>query len=60
MSDTSFAADPAELLEIARSIGVEAGELVRRRRAEGVTIAATKSSIADVVVADAVVALAGR
>ncbi|MFB2555463.1 inositol monophosphatase family protein [Herbiconiux liangxiaofengii] len=52
MSDSSrvpFTADPAELLEIARSIGVEAGELVRRRRAEGVTIAATKSSIADVV-----------
>lgn len=49
MSDSSFAADPAELLEIARSIGVQAGELVARRRAEGVTIAATKSSLEDVV-----------
>ncbi|NQX35369.1 inositol monophosphatase family protein [Herbiconiux sp. VKM Ac-2851] len=45
----SFAADPAELLAIARDIALEAGELVRRRRSEGVEVAATKSSIADVV-----------
>jgi myo-inositol-1(or 4)-monophosphatase len=46
---SAFVADPAELLEIARSIAVEAGALVARRRAEGVTVAASKSSKEDVV-----------
>ncbi len=41
----------AELLDLARAIAVEAGELAARRRAEGVEIAATKSSIVDVVTA---------
>jgi myo-inositol-1(or 4)-monophosphatase len=40
---------PAELLEIALRIGREAAELVRTRREEGVQVAATKSSITDVV-----------
>ncbi|WP_207454493.1 inositol monophosphatase family protein [Herbiconiux sp. SYSU D00978] len=40
---------PAELLELATAIAVEAGELVRRRRAEGVEVAESKSSITDVV-----------
>jgi myo-inositol-1(or 4)-monophosphatase len=40
---------PADLLAIARTIAVEAGELIRRRRSEGVTVAATKSSPEDVV-----------
>ena len=43
------ATDPAELLDLARSIAVDAGELIRRRRAEGVTVAATKSTPQDVV-----------
>lgn len=43
------AASPLELLEIARSIAVEAGALIAKRRAEGVTVAATKSSPQDVV-----------
>ena len=38
-----------ELEELAVEIAREAGELARRRRAEGVAIAATKSSIADIV-----------
>lgn len=42
-------ATPAELLEIALTIATEAGELVARRRSEGVTVAATKSSSIDVV-----------
>ena len=42
-------ASPAEFLEIARSIGVEAGALIAKRRAEGVTVAASKSSPEDVV-----------
>jgi len=37
------------LLALARSIAVEAGELAARRRREGVTVAATKSTIADIV-----------
>lgn len=40
---------PSELLDIALTIAVEAGELVARRRSEGVTVAATKSSSIDVV-----------
>lgn len=40
-----------ELLDIARRIAVEAGELAARRRREGVEVAATKSSIVDVVTA---------
>lgn len=41
--------DAAELLEIAVPIAREAGALAARRRAEGVTIAATKSALADIV-----------
>ncbi|QEO08789.1 inositol monophosphatase family protein [Protaetiibacter larvae] len=40
-----------ELLELARRIAVEAGELAALRRGEGVEVAATKSSIVDVVTA---------
>jgi len=42
---------PDELLDLARTIAREAGALAARRRAEGVEIAATKSSIVDVVTA---------
>ncbi|GAA1001009.1 inositol monophosphatase family protein [Subtercola frigoramans] len=43
-------ADPnAELLAIARRIAVEAGTLAARRRQEGVQVAASKSSLEDVV-----------
>jgi myo-inositol-1(or 4)-monophosphatase len=42
---------PGELLDLARTIALEAGELAARRRAEGVEVAATKSSIVDVVTA---------
>src|SRR3546814_19578726 len=38
-----------ELLGLATGIGREAGALAQRRRAEGVTIAATKSALADIV-----------
>lgn len=38
-----------ELLTLAEDIAREAGALARRRRAEGVTIAASKSSLADIV-----------
>ncbi len=40
---------PAELLDLARTIALEAGELAARRRGEGVEVAATKSTIVDVV-----------
>lgn len=40
-----------ELLDLARTIALEAGELAARRRREGVEVAATKSSIVDVVTA---------
>jgi myo-inositol-1(or 4)-monophosphatase len=40
-----------ELLDLARTIALEAGALAARRRAEGVQVAATKSSIVDVVTA---------
>ena len=39
----------ADLLDLARTIAVEAGELALRRRAEGVRVAATKSSSVDIV-----------
>jgi myo-inositol-1(or 4)-monophosphatase len=38
-----------ELLTLAREVAAEAAELVRTRRAEGVSVAATKSSAVDVV-----------
>jgi myo-inositol-1(or 4)-monophosphatase len=40
---------PSELLDLARSIAVEAGELAALRRREGVEVANTKSSAVDVV-----------
>jgi myo-inositol-1(or 4)-monophosphatase len=39
----------SELLDLARTIALEAGELAARRRSEGVAVAATKSTIVDVV-----------
>ncbi len=41
--------DPQELLELARSVAVEAAELVRTLRREGVHVTATKSSDIDIV-----------
>lgn len=38
-----------ELLDLARAVALEAGDLARRRRAEGVRIAASKSTLADIV-----------
>ena len=40
-----------DLLELARAVAVEAGDLAAARRREGVEVAATKSSIVDVVTA---------
>ena len=40
---------PTELRDLAVEIAREAGELARRRRAEGVALAATKTSLADIV-----------
>jgi myo-inositol-1(or 4)-monophosphatase len=40
---------PADLQQLAVEIAREAGELARRRRSEGVSIAATKSAVADIV-----------
>ncbi|KRA24329.1 inositol monophosphatase [Microbacterium sp. Root61] len=40
---------PTDLLDLAIEIAREAGELARRRRTEGVAIAATKSALADIV-----------
>lgn len=40
---------PAELKALAREIAAEAAELAARRRAEGVAVAASKSSLADIV-----------
>ncbi|MEP6482504.1 MAG: inositol monophosphatase family protein [Rhodoglobus sp.] len=40
---------PSELLDLARTIAIEAGELAAQRRREGVEVAATKSTIVDVV-----------
>jgi len=42
-------ATPLELQDLAIEIAREAGELARRRRREGVSIAASKSTIADIV-----------
>lgn len=42
-------ADPRDLESLAVSLAQEAGELARQRRAEGVSIAATKSALADIV-----------
>lgn len=39
----------SELLDLARSVALEAGELAARRRREGVEVAATKSTVVDVV-----------
>ena len=39
----------AALLAIARGIAIDAGALARRRRSEGVEVAASKSSLEDVV-----------
>lgn len=39
----------AELLSIARRVAVQAGELARQRRSEGVSVAASKSSSVDIV-----------
>ncbi|WP_029145854.1 inositol monophosphatase family protein [Microbacterium luticocti] len=41
----------ADLARLAADIAIEAGELARRRRVEGVQIAATKSAAADIVTA---------
>lgn len=41
--------DAAQLTELAAGIAREAGDLARLRRAEGVLLAATKSSLADIV-----------
>jgi myo-inositol-1(or 4)-monophosphatase len=41
--------DPHDLLELARMIALEAAELARTRRAEGVSVAASKSSAVDIV-----------
>ncbi|MBP1241151.1 myo-inositol-1(or 4)-monophosphatase [Frigoribacterium sp. PvP120] len=43
------ATSPAALLEVARTVAVEAAALAARRRSEGVAVAATKSSVVDVV-----------
>ena len=40
---------PEDLLTVAIEIAREAGELARRRRTEGVAVAATKSALADIV-----------
>ncbi|MGO1543923.1 MAG: inositol monophosphatase family protein [Gulosibacter sp.] len=50
-NDTDASIRPEELLEIAITLATEAGELVSRRRREGVEVAATKSSLVDVVTA---------
>ncbi|GGH36465.1 inositol monophosphatase family protein [Microbacterium album] len=42
-------ADAVELQQLALEIALEAGDLARRRRGEGVSIAASKSTIADIV-----------
>lgn len=49
--ELASAVDRNHLLEIATSVATEAGELVSRRRREGVQVAATKSSLVDVVTA---------
>jgi myo-inositol-1(or 4)-monophosphatase len=42
---------PTELLDLARTIALTAGALAKHRRAEGVEIAASKSSPEDIVTA---------
>lgn len=46
-----MSADAVQLTELAAEIAREAGVLARLRRAEGVTVAATKTSLADLVTA---------
>jgi myo-inositol-1(or 4)-monophosphatase len=46
---TSSVPRPAELLELARTIALEAGALALKRRQEGVVVAASKSSPEDIV-----------
>ncbi|TPW74144.1 inositol monophosphatase family protein [Schumannella soli] len=48
---SSTPVDPAGLLALARDIALEAGALAARRRAEGVEVAAAKSSPVDIVTA---------
>ncbi|MGO2112813.1 MAG: inositol monophosphatase family protein, partial [Pseudoclavibacter sp.] len=50
-AEAADAVDVSDLLAIAKRVAIEAGELVMRRRAEGVAVAATKSSAVDVVTA---------
>jgi myo-inositol-1(or 4)-monophosphatase len=47
MTNTPLAS--SDLLAIARGIAIEAGELARTRRAQGVQVAASKSSLEDIV-----------
>lgn len=49
MTAGTAAPDVEALRSLAAEIALEAGELARRRRAEGVSIAATKSTLADIV-----------
>lgn len=49
MTAAEQAATPAELGALAADIAQEAGDLARRRRREGVSLAATKSTLADIV-----------
>lgn len=49
MTDAHRAADPEVLTRLAVEIAREAGDLARARRAEGVALAATKSTLADIV-----------
>ncbi|WP_150307142.1 inositol monophosphatase family protein [Planctomonas psychrotolerans] len=46
---SSASPDPAELLELARAVALEAGALALQRRREGVEVAASKSSPEDIV-----------
>ncbi|MDJ1372335.1 inositol monophosphatase [Gulosibacter molinativorax] len=49
--ESAASVDPTELLDIAMRLATEAAELVSRRRREGVAVAATKTSVVDVVTA---------
>lgn len=49
MDDAASRVDLSELMALAVDVAREAGELARRRRTEGVAVAATKSTIADIV-----------
>lgn len=46
---TAASGEPPDLLALARTVAAEAADLVARHRAGGVTVAATKSSVVDVV-----------